>query len=179
MLVSSPSQHVQNKQPRVTRSAGDVQAAVRTGSPAHVLRCLQVTTTFLHKLCLLQNFFRLKGWFPSAGLWYPCSTGSRAGAFLDPTRWARVSRLGHHPHCPSWDRMVWCQDRAWEPATATQAFPLNTHTKLQRRFRGESCHGKSKAALEETAPKRPQHTTAALLDHDGSFVLFVLSSAKN
>lgn len=61
MLFSSPPQHVQNKQPRVTRSAGDVQAAVRTGSPAHVLRCLQVTTTFLHKLCLLQNFFRLQG----------------------------------------------------------------------------------------------------------------------
>lgn len=91
MLFSSPSQHVQNKQPRVTRSAGDVQAAVRTGGPAHVLLCLQVTTTFLHKLCLLQNFFRLQGLVSISRTLgksrYPYSTGSRAGAFLDPTRW--------------------------------------------------------------------------------------------
>lgn len=40
-----------------THTAGDREAATKTGSPAHV----QVTTTFPHELCLVRTFLRFQG----------------------------------------------------------------------------------------------------------------------
>lgn len=45
-------------------------------------------------------------------------------------------------------------------------------------LRGGEAQGGKESALEETSQKHHRHTTAALLDTEGGFILFALSSTK-